>query len=224
MVLVQLCSENPLLSDQIYFQNVVVLEDWCKLSALHINVKKTEEVIFSCNSGKHHVLKELKLHEQAVEIVESFKYLGTYLDTSFTFGETVDNILKKASQRLFLMRKLKSFDVSQSVLEMVYKSHVESILQFNITAWYGNLGVRSKNKLQRIVRIAEKIIGQQMQLEELYLATYRKASSVVSDFTHPLLSEFVMLPSGRRYKVPKYLWMVYNHSFVPVAVIMLSER
>ncbi len=104
------------------------------------------------------------------------------------------------------MQKLKSFDVSQSVLEMVYKSHVESTLQFNITAWYGNLGVRSKSKLQRIVRMAEKIIGrQQMQLEELYLATYRKLSSVVSDFTHPLYSEFVMLPSGRRYKVPKYL-------------------
>ncbi len=80
MVLEQLCSENPLLSEQIYFQNVVVLEDWCKLSALHINVKKTKEVIFSCNSGKHHGLKELKLHEQAVEIVESFKYLGTYQD------------------------------------------------------------------------------------------------------------------------------------------------
>ncbi len=86
------------------------------------------------------------------------------------------------------MRKLKSFDVSQSVLEMVYKSHVESTLQLNITAWYGNLGVRSKNKLQRIV-----IGRQQMQLEELYLATYRKLSNVVSDFTHPLHSEFVML-------------------------------
>ncbi len=36
---------------------MVVLEGWCKLSALHLNVKKTKEVIFSCNSGKHHVLK-----------------------------------------------------------------------------------------------------------------------------------------------------------------------
>ncbi len=104
-------------------------------------------------------LKEIKLHEQAVEIVESFKYLGTYLDTGFTFGKTVDNISKKASQRSSLMRKLNSFVVSQSVLGMVCKSHVESILQFHITAWYGNLGVRSKNKLQRIVRIAGEIIG-----------------------------------------------------------------
>lgn len=30
--------------------------------------------------------------------------------------------------------KLKSWDVSQSVLEMVYKSHVDSIYIFNITA------------------------------------------------------------------------------------------
>lgn len=32
------------------------------------------------------------------------------------------SISRKASQRLFLMQKLKSFDVSQSVLEMVFKS------------------------------------------------------------------------------------------------------
>lgn len=122
---------------------------------------------------------------------------------------------------LILMLKLKSFEVSQSVVKMVYKHHVESILQFNITAWYGNLGVRSKNKLQsKIVRMAEKMISRQkMHPEELYLlATYRTALSVISDFTHPLHSEFVMLISGRRYKVPKYLRMVYKRSFVHVAV------
>lgn len=36
MVLVQMCFGNPLMSEQIYFQNVAVLEDWCKVSALHI--------------------------------------------------------------------------------------------------------------------------------------------------------------------------------------------
>ncbi len=64
-----------------------------------------------------------------------------------------------------------------------------------------------------------------MQLDELYLvATYRKASSVAFDFAHRLHSEFVMFPSGRMYKVPKYLRTVYKHFFVPVAVRMLNER
>lgn len=108
-----------------------------------------KQLIFNVNSSEYHVLGKLKLIDQAVEIMESFKYLGTYLDTNF--GKNVDNIFRKATQRWFLMQKLKSFNVSQSVLEMVYKSNVESVLVFNITSGYGNLDVRNKNKLHRIV-------------------------------------------------------------------------
>lgn len=55
MVLVELCSKNQVISEQTYFKNVVVLEDWCKLSALHINVRKTKELIFNVDSGKQRV-------------------------------------------------------------------------------------------------------------------------------------------------------------------------
>lgn len=61
MVLVQLCSKNQVISEQTYFKNVVVLEDWCKLSALHINVRKTKELIFNVNSGEQHVFRETKI-------------------------------------------------------------------------------------------------------------------------------------------------------------------
>lgn len=86
------------MSDQTYFKNVVVLENWCKL-----NVRKTKELIFNINSGEHDVLGKLMLNDKAVEIVESFKYLGTYLDTRVSFGENVDTILKKAGQSRVLM-------------------------------------------------------------------------------------------------------------------------
>lgn len=65
---------------------------------------------------------------------------------------------------------------------------------FNITAWYGNLGVRNKNKLHRIGRAAEKIMGCQQ---------------THSDSTNPLYSEFVKLSTakftGGHYTVQKYL-------------------
>lgn len=83
--------------------------------------------------------------------------------------------------------KLKSFNVNHSVLEVVYKSH----LMFNITAWYGNMGVRNKNKFHR--RAVEKIMGRQQ--------TY-------SDSTHPFYSEFVKLSTAKctgHYTVQKYL-------------------
>ena len=39
----------------------------------------------------------------------------------------------------FLLRKLKSFDVSQHILQLVYRSLIESVLSFNIITWYGNV-------------------------------------------------------------------------------------
>ena len=62
--------------------------------------------------------------------MSSFKYLETVLDQSFTFTEHVDCIYKKAQQRLFLLRKLRSFNVSQCTLNRVYQSLIESELTF----------------------------------------------------------------------------------------------
>ena len=56
------------------------------------------------------------------------------------------------------MRKLRSFDVSRELLQIVYKVLGESVLTFNIV-WYGNLGMKGKAKLARIVGMAGKITG-----------------------------------------------------------------
>ena len=42
---------------------------------------------------------------------------------------------------------------------MLYKSLAESVLTFKIVVWYGNLGVKGKAKLARIVGMAGKITG-----------------------------------------------------------------
>ena len=38
---------------------------------------------------------------------------------------------------LYLLRKLSDLGVSPEILELVYKNLVESILSFNMVAWYG---------------------------------------------------------------------------------------
>ena len=81
-----------------------------------------------------------------------FKYLGTIIDQTLSFTENSESIFKRANQRLFLIRELRSFGVSQHILEMAYGGLVESILQFNINAWYGNLSGKNKNKLSKIVK------------------------------------------------------------------------
>ena len=94
----------------------------------------------------------------------NFKYLGTLIDNKLSFSDNLDLIYKKSQQRLYLLRKLRSFDVSRELLQIVYKSLVESVLTFNIVVWYGNLGVKGKAKLARIVGMAGKIVGDKTRL------------------------------------------------------------
>ena len=152
---------------------------------------------------------------------ETFNVLPTTQDTF-----SPDFIFKKAMQRLFLLRKLRSFGVSESVLENVYKSLVQSLLSFNITAWFGNLSVKNRNKLARVVNTAGKIIGRpQDQLTEVYnISVHRKALAIVADATHPLHSQFEKLHSGRRFKVPVCRKNSYRKSFLPTAVTVLNSR
>ena len=89
----------------------------------------------------------------------NFKYLGTLIDNKLSFSDNSDLIYKRSQQRLYLLRKLRSFYVSRELLQIVYKSLVESVLTFNIVVWYGNLGVKGKAKLARIVGMAGKING-----------------------------------------------------------------
>ena len=127
-------------------------------------------------------------------------------------------IYKKTQQRLYLLRKLQSFDVSQHILELVYRGLIESMLSFNmIVTWNGNVNIKNRAKLARIVNIATKLIGREHnQLSLIYnVALKRKAIQIFHDDTHPLHAAFNILPSGRRLTVPlarKNLWEKIIHS------------
>ena len=220
----RLKDENSLAQ---YFQFIKDLRTWFDESFLQLNIQKTKELIcFSRGQGQDASLCEpLRIGNEPVEQVSQFKYLGTVLDQHLSFTENVDYIYKKAQQRLYLLRKLRNFNVDQKILENVYRSLIESVLVFNIVSWYGNLTVKSKAKLVRVVSLAGKIIGsKQIQLSDLYhQAVTRKSFDILLDKTHPLNSEFEMLPSGRRLKVPLARKNVYKKSFVPSAISILNS-
>ena len=62
----------------------------------------------------------VSIDEKEVEKVDCFIYLGTSIDSKLTFNDHAENVFKKANQRLSLLRKLRSFDVSQHILVLVY--------------------------------------------------------------------------------------------------------
>ena len=100
-------------------------------SFLKLNTTKTKALLFG-GGRTTQPPKPIFIDTQEVETVKCFKYLGTLLDESLSFCDLVDYVYKKVQQRLFLLRKVNSFDVSQHILQLVYRSLLESVLSFNI--------------------------------------------------------------------------------------------
>ena len=107
-----------------------------------------------------------------------------------------------------------------------YRSLVESILTFNIVTFYGHLTVKQKNRLNKIVNVATKLINLKLKsLNDLYHKPLVKTSrSIINDPTHPLHSCFEIMPSGKRYRTPAFKRQLYNKSFIPSAVRFLNSQ
>ena len=185
-----------------YFSHISLLNEWCEESFLEINVGKTKELVLDARKTKI-LFVPLKVNDEPVKVVSNFRYLDTLIDNKLCFSDNSDLIYKKSKksqQRLYLLRKLRSFDVSPELLQIVYKSLVESVLTFNIVVWCGNLGVKRKAKLARIVGMAGKTTGAKQDFpsdRSLYIDR-----SWTENYTDLRRRKFQKLRSGWRYKVP----------------------
>ena len=178
-------------------------------------LKKTKELFIEEHRARDtSLLQPVRIKTEDVESVKTFKYLGTVLDSNLIFTTHIDTVCKKANQRMYLIRKLKTFDVDKKMLEMIYRSLVESILTFNIVTFYGHLTVKQKNRLNKIVNIATKLINlKQKSLNDLY-----------QQAIHPLHSCYEIIPSDKRYRTPAFKCQLYNKSFIPSAVRFFNSQ
>ncbi len=73
-------------------------------------------------------------------------------------------------------------------MSLSYKSYIESILTFSIIYWHGNLSVKVKNALSRIVKDSSKMLGtEQSSHTDLYnRQVVWKANSILSASDHPM--------------------------------------
>src|SRR4029434_10772867 len=76
---------------------------------------------------------------------------------------------------MYFLRQLRKYNLPQDLLIMFYTAVIESVLCTSITVWFGSATKLDKNRLQRTVRSAEKIIGANLPtIQDLYTSRVRK--------------------------------------------------
>ena len=168
----------------------------------------------------------VSINGAVVERVETFKYLGVNIHEGLKWEAHTAKVVAKAQQRLYGLRRLKKFGLSQKVIRNFYRGTVESLLTSSFTSWFGSCTDKDHKALRRVVRSAERITGCRLpSLEELYTQRcLTKAKRIIKDPTHPQNRLFHVLPSGRRYRSLKASTTRLKNSFFPQAVRLLNEE
>lgn len=208
-----------------YRREVASLVSWCGDNNLILNMEKTKEMIVDMRKERS-MHQPLFIQELEVERVSNFKYLGVHISEDLTWKPHVTQLVKKAQQRLFFLRRLRRFGMSSDILNNFYNCVIESVLTNCITVWYGSTTVTDRKRLQRVVKTAQKITRTPLpSLESIYhCRVTRRAASILKDPSHPQHGLFTLLPSGRRYRSVKCRTSRLKNSFFPSAIRLLNSR
>ena len=83
---------------------------------------------------------------QVTEQVQSYKYLGTIIDSALNFKESCKAVSRKGHQRLFCLRKLSHID--RTTMTLFYHAFIESVLAFSLVTWFRKPPLKRKELAQ----------------------------------------------------------------------------
>ena len=107
------------------------VQNWCLLNRLTLNVKKTKIMSFmSDHKRKHCNPLKLYMKGQLIDVVGSYKYLGTTVDDRLAGEPQYNALLKNLGFKLRTFGKIRRYLTTKAAL-MVYKSTILPIIDYN---------------------------------------------------------------------------------------------
>src|SRR4029434_2142808 len=162
-----------------------ILVQWCRHIHLQLNTSKTKEMVVDFRRSRPPLLP-VSIEGVSVEVVTTYKYLGVHMDNKLDWSANVDAIYKKGQSRLYFLRRLRSFNVCNKLLRMLYQSVVASVLFYAVVCWGGSIKKRDAGRLDRLVRRA--VVG--TELDCLTTVAERRTLSrlltILDNVHHPL--------------------------------------
>ena len=147
-------------SERLKSQNYLhQVQKWTVDNGSKLNATKSNYIIFNYTEQKF--TTRLMLEDQILESVQETKLLGTIITSDLQWHKNTDMLVKKAFQRMIILNKLKSFNVSMEDMLTIYKLYIRSIVEQNCQVWHYSLTEEDQTNLERVQKVACKVILQQ---------------------------------------------------------------
>ena len=127
---------------------------WCESNALTINISKTKVMAF----GSRHKVKKtrnvkIKLANELLKQVPSYKYLGMILDSTLNYNLHVNQVIRTILHKLLFLTKMKKYLRDDTALS-IYKS---MLLPYYADVIFHNAPNKDIDKLQKLQNKCLKI-------------------------------------------------------------------
>ncbi|KAI5618697.1 gastrula zinc finger protein XlCGF28.1-like [Silurus asotus] len=168
-----------------YREEIQHLVTWC--NNLLLNTFKTKKLIVDFGKETRDTHDTNHINGMAVEHVSSFKFLGIHISVDLSWAFNTSSLVKKAHQRLFILRTLKKNQLSSDILVNFYRCAIVSIPTSCVTVWYGSCSDAERKALQLVVKTAQRITGTPLpDMEDIQKkCCLRRARSILKDSSHP---------------------------------------
>ena len=204
---------------KLYKESIEHFVQWCKDHCLQLNIKKTKEMIFDFRR-KREDHEQILIDGEAVEVVHTYKYLGVTIDDKLNWQAHASSLLSKCHQRMYFIRKLKYFNIDNTLITLFYKSILQSVISFCLTVWGGNARLWEKKKIDQCIKTVSKITkGNLDKIEQIFeKECQRKFQRIMNDPSHPFFSLIEYSHRSGRVILMKTKTERYRKSFLPTAV------
>ncbi|XP_078594556.1 uncharacterized protein LOC144872371 [Branchiostoma floridae x Branchiostoma japonicum] len=154
-----------------------------KCQVMHIHFSKAAPVPYP-----------LYLNDIELQQVKVMRILGVFLQADLKWNAHVDHICSRASQRLYLLRKLKHFHVPTEDLVTVYVCYIRPVTEYAAPVWHPGLTNTQTQRIEKVQRRAVRIIlGSDIAYSEACTllrlpSLHERRSSLTLNFAKSLLS------------------------------------
>ena len=153
----EICNTNEV---SVIQESIDVAVEWTVNNDMEINPEKSKEMIicFSKNVNFRNNVPNVVVEGILVEQVDHAKLLGITLSNDLTWNKHVDNIVKTAAKRVYMIYHLKRSGISQTDLVKVYMCIVRPVLEYACPVWHTNLPIYLSDDIEMVQKRVLKSI------------------------------------------------------------------
>ena len=150
---------------------------WCQENKLTVNSTKTEYVIYGTKVRKTKAQSiQLQMGAEILREVESYKYLGTTLDSNLNGSLQLARLNQSIALKMTTFRKMRRY-ISENTAILLYKTTILPIIDYNDII-YGLLTQQQETKLQRVQNRALRTVFQGKTLSVVEMHSLAKIDTL----------------------------------------------